>query len=201
MQELWRDVKGYGFHAYTGDIAGTASSRTDSLILSHFVNATAVGYYRLASLMLTPMIAFSRSLSTTLFSRFADAPRISFRVLAANTAWLVLCFMGVIAVAKPVVHIIFGPKYDSVVALLPLVALACLFAGLTTLLNKFLGAHGKGRYLRTIALVVSICSLLLNFGLIPRYGLMGACYAALAGALLNLALHAFFYRQTLRSLS
>jgi O-antigen/teichoic acid export membrane protein len=200
IKELWQDLKFYGFHAYTGDLACTASSRADSLILSHFVNATAVGYYRLAALIMTPMVTFSRSLSTTLFSRFAEAEKISVRVFAANAAWLGLCFLGVVLVGRPAVHFIFGAKYDRVSDLLPLVALASLSAGLTQPLNKFLGARGKGPYLRTIALVVALCSLALNFSLIPLYGIMGACYAAAAGMSINFALHFYYYRRTVRSL-
>jgi O-antigen/teichoic acid export membrane protein len=200
MRELWADLRVYGFHAYTGDIACTASSRTDSLILSHFVNTTAVGFYRLAALIMTPMITFSRSLSTTLFSRFAATNRISVRVFAVNGIWLLSCLLGVILVGRPTVHFIFGSKYDRVSDLLPLVALACLSSGLTQPLNRFLGAHGKGSYLRTIALVVSICSLVLNFGLIPAYGIIGACYAGALGMFVNLALHFYYYRCTVRSL-
>jgi O-antigen/teichoic acid export membrane protein len=199
VKELWGDLKVYGFHAYTGDLAGTASSRTDSLILSHFVNPTAVGYYRLASLMTTPMVTFSRSLSTTLFSRFAGSQKISARALGANAAWLVLCVLGIGLIGKPVVHFVFGPKYGPVCDLLLLVALASLSNGLLQPLNKFLGAQGKGRYLRTIALTVALSSLVLNFSLIPRFGLMGACYAGALIGLIDLLLHVYYYRLTVRS--
>ena len=172
-RELWRDLKGYGFHTYTGDLASTGSSRTDSLILSHFVNPTAVGYYRLAALTLTPMSTLSSSLSTTLFRRFAVARRISPLVFAANGIGLILCLFAVIAAGKPVVHLIFGPKYDTVATLLPIVAFAVLFSGLAVPLNRFLGAQGKGRYLKRIALILSLASVLLNFGLIPRFGILG----------------------------
>jgi O-antigen/teichoic acid export membrane protein len=199
VKELWADLKIYGFHAWTGDLASTASSRTDSLILSHFVNATAVGYYRLASLVTMPMVTFSRSLSTTLFSRFADASKISARVLGANAAWLVLCIFGIGLIGKAVVHLVFGPKYGPVGDLLLLVALASLSNGLLQPLNKFLGARGKGHYLRTIALTVAVSSLVLNFSLIPRFGLMGACYAGALIALIDLLLHIYYYRVTVRS--
>jgi O-antigen/teichoic acid export membrane protein len=201
MRELRQDVKVYGFHAYTGDLACSASSRTDSLILSHFVNVTAVGYYRLATLVLTPMITFSRSLSTTLFSKFTDAKKISFRVFAANGAWLLSCLGGVVVLGRPIVHVVFGAKYDRVADLLPLVAIACLSGGLAQPLNKFLGAQGKGRYLRTIALVVSGCSLVLNFTLIPYFGVMGACYGGALTMSVNLVLHFYFYRRTVNSLA
>jgi len=199
-RELWRDLKGYGFHAYTGDLASTGSSRTDSLILSHFVNSTAVGYYRLATLTLTPMSAFSQSLSTTLFTRFALARRISPRVFAGNGFWLGLCVLGVVIAGNPTIRLVFGSKYDTVATLLPIVAIASLFGGLALPINKFLGAQGQGRYLKKIALILSFASLLFNFGLIPRFGIWGACYAAALSMLSNFLLHFYFYRKTVRSL-
>ena len=200
LNKLWGDLKFYGFHAYTGDLVGTASSRADSLILSHFVNTTAVGYYRLAGLITSPMAMFSRSLSTTMFRRFADAPRISARVLWANAAWLIMCLLGIGIIGKSIVHLLFGPKYDPVCDLLLLVALAAVFNGLAIPLNRFLGAQGQGRYQRTVALTLAVSSLVLDFSLIPRFGMMGACYAGALGNLIFLLLTAHYYRVTVRSI-
>jgi O-antigen/teichoic acid export membrane protein len=200
VKELWGDLKFYGFHAYTGDLVCTASSRADSLILSRFVNTTAVGYYRLAGLIISPMAMFSRSLSTTMFRRFTDAPRISARVLWANTAWLILCLLGVGLIGKPIVHLTFGPKYDPVCDLLLLVALSSVFVGLALALNKFLAAQGQGRYQRTVALTMAVSSLVLDFSLIPHFGMMGACYAGVLSNLVYLLLTAYYYRVTVRSM-
>jgi O-antigen/teichoic acid export membrane protein len=200
MKELWCDVRGYGGHAYVANVAYVASSRTDGLILSHFVNATALGYYRLAALVMTPMISLSHSLSTTLYNRFAHDRKVSGRAQAANGTWLGLYLLAIVTVGGPAVHFIFGPKYDPVCALLPLVAIATLLNGLVQPLNKFLSAKGKGPGLRTMAIVVSVCTLVLNFGLIPSFGMMGACYAAVFGQLIDLVLHAYYYRRTVRSM-
>ena len=64
-----------------------------------------------------------------------------------------------------------------------------------------LAAQGNGRYLRTTALVVSACSLVLNFTLIPRFGILGACYAGALAMVVNLALHFCFYRRAVQSLA
>ena len=101
---------------------------------------------------------------------------------------------------RSIVHLIFGSEYGPVSDLLPLVALASLAGGLTQPLNKFLGAHGKGRELRSIALVSSACSLVINFTLIPYFGIMGAGYAAALSMSVILALHFYFYRRTVKSL-
>ena len=198
FRELRRDVREYGIKVYTGDVAGTASSRTDSLILSHFVSPTAVGFYRLACLLTTPMLALSRALSTTMFSRFTDATQISPKVFAANAGWLGVCLGGLVTVGEPLVQFLLGSKYASVIELVWIVALSAFFAGLAQPVNRFLGARGQGTYLRTIALSITGCNLVLTFTLIPLWGVEGACYASAASSLINLLLHYHYYRRTQR---
>jgi len=194
LEDLCQDVRTYGFKVYTGDIASTASYRTDSLLISHFVDTTRVGYYRLANLLINPMITFSRSLSTTLFSKFAGSSRISARVLWCNAGWLIACTIGMSVLGPVLIRIFFGSKYDPVTQLLPIMTVVALLSGLTQPLNMFLGAHGKGSYLRTTALVLTAFNLLLNFIMIPLWGVLGACYASALALLINLLLHLRYYR-------
>ena len=199
LRELRVDVRSYGFKAYTGDIAATASYRTDSLLVSYFVDTTGVGYYRLATLLINPMITFSRSLSTTLFRRFADSRRIAPRILKLNAGWLLFCLFGLVAAGGPLVRLLFGTRYEPVVGLLPVMAAVGLLSGLAQPMNMFLGAHGKGTYLRSAAFVLTACNLLFNLILIPLYGTLGACYASALALLVNVFLHLHYYRETVRS--
>ncbi len=200
VHELWLDVKHYGFKAYTGDIASSAGARTYSLILAHYGNVTALGYYTLAGLIVTPMTTFSRSLAMTFFSRFAVIRRIASKVWTVNLVWLISCFAGVLLLGSLFVHVMFGAKYSPAAGLLPLVAFAGIFSGLAAPMNKFLAAHGEGVYLRTIALTLSLISVAAAFGLIPRFGALGACYAAVVSALANFLLHLLYYRKTVEAL-
>jgi O-antigen/teichoic acid export membrane protein len=150
---------------------------------------------------MTPMVTFSRALATTLFSRFAEARWLARKVWLLNVGWLSFCLIGVLVLGGTLMRLCFGPKYAPVIGLLPLTALAALFTGLTVPLNKFLGAHGKGDYVRTIAFLLSISTVVLMFGLISNFGIIGACYASAGSALTNFLLNYHFYRKTVRGLN
>ena len=200
LHELWRDVKEFGFKAFTGDVASSLGQRSDNLILLHFANVTAVGYYRLAGLIITPMTTFSRSLAATFFSRFTKAGRISPKLWMVNVAWLSLCFLGVLVLGSPVVHLIFGPEYAAVASLLPLIALAGVLGGVTLPMSRFLSAHGKGSYMRTIGITLSFCTIVTSFALIPSFGVFGACYAAVITSTLNFLMASAYYRKTVNAI-
>ena len=194
LRDLCLDVRSYGFKAYTGDIASTASFRTDSLLISHFVDTTRVGHYRLANLLINPMLTFSRSLSTALFSKLAGSAKISSKVLWCNAGWLIFCTLGLVVLGPTLIRNFFGSKYDPVSSLLLIVSVIGVLSGLTQPLNMFLAAHGKGSYLRTAALVLTGCNLILNFVMIPIWGIWGACYASAVARFINLLLHLYYYR-------
>ena len=78
--------------------------------------------------------------------------------------------------------------------------MAAFLGGLAQPINRFLGAQGKGSYLRAVALALTVCNLLLTFTLIPSWGVLGACYASAFSALINLLLHFYYYRKTLSTL-
>lgn len=194
LRDLREDVRTYGFKVYTGDIASTASYRTDSLLISYFVDTTRVGHYRLATLLINPMITFSRSLSTALFRRFSTASRIAPRVLFLNGAWLASCVLGLVVLGPFLIRLLFGGKYGPVTDLLPIMATVGLLSGLTQPLNMFLASHGRGGYLRTTAFVLTGCNLVFNFVMIPIWGVVGACYASALALFVNLLLHMRYYR-------
>jgi len=200
FSSIFQDVSTYGFKAYLGDIASTASYRTDSLMISYFVNTTAVGYYRLASLLTYPMVSFSRSLSTALFRKFATENKINKKIFLLNFIYLMCCTFGLIALGKFIVAILFGLSYSPVAELVYPLAITALFGGLAQPLNSFLGVKGKGNYLRNAAFVLTVFNLTLNFALIPVYGAIGACYASLIALFVNFLIRSYYYKRTTREL-
>jgi O-antigen/teichoic acid export membrane protein len=195
---VFSDVKIYGFKAYLGNIASTASYQTNGLLISYFIDATAVGFYRLSTLLTYPMITFSRSISTTLFKKFSGVSKMPASVLGLNLVWLVLCSLGLISLGGLIVVLLFGKKFEPVIPLILPMALSALFGGLAQPYNMFMGAKGKGSYLRDSAYILTGVNLLLNFVLIPKFGTIGACYASLIALIVNFGLHLFYYAKTVR---
>ena len=197
LRALFEDVKTYGFKAYCGDVAMNASYRTDAILISYFVGATAVGFYRLSSLLTVPMTTLSQSLSVTLFTRFTADREIKRRVLLVNSLWLGTCGVTLILLARLIVVNIFGLKYAPVVPLVFPMVLVAACGGLSQPYNMFLGAKGKGNYLRNIAFMLTGINLVLNLVLIRQFGILGACYASLIALVVNLALHYYYYQRTI----
>ncbi len=200
-RRLMMDVKVYGWNAYLGNIANTASAKTDSMLISAFADPASVGFYNLGNLLTFPMATFSRSLSTTLFKDFAKNDRIPAAVIQVNLLWLSACAVGLIALRKFIVHLLFGHAYDQVIPLILPLALTAVFSGIAQPFNMFMGARGMGSYLRNTAFVMAVVNLSLNVLLIPRYKALGASYATLVALGLNLCLHLYYYRKTLKRIS
>jgi O-antigen/teichoic acid export membrane protein len=198
LAKLIADVRVYGWNAYVGNIASTASYRTDSMLISAYADAASVGFYNLGNLLTFPMAAFSRSVSITLFKDFTQQDRISRRVIGVNALWLGLCAMGLIILRGFLVHLLFGKGYEPVIQLILPLALTGMFSGLAVPYNMFMGAKGMGAYLRNTSLIMTAVNIGLNVLMIPRYKALGASYASLIALSINYVLHLIFYRKTLR---
>jgi O-antigen/teichoic acid export membrane protein len=62
----------------------------------------------------------------------------------------------------------------------PLICLAYLFYGMGLMVNSGLAVKDKMKYSGLLVVLAALCNLGLNFALVPRYGMMGAAWAALA---------------------
>jgi O-antigen/teichoic acid export membrane protein len=196
MKDIFKDMKEYGFKAYMGNIASTGSYRTDKIMLSYFSGSTVVGYYHLGNLLTFPMVNFSRSLATSLYKKFALSNSINRKVLIVNFLWLFFCCIGIILFGRYIITMLFGNKYEPVEQLIFPLALTSFFAGLSIPYNMYLGASGKGSYLRNTAFTTAFFNILLNIILIPRYHALGACYASLIAMIINMVIHRYYYLKT-----
>ncbi len=201
FKELIEDVRTYGFNAYVGGVANNVSHRFDAIFISYFVGTAPVGFYRLSALLTTPAVKLSHSLATSLFVRLTTAKTIDPRVTIGNFAWLASCLVGLSLLGPLIVEAVFGEEYAPVVPLIVPMALAALITGMGEPYIMFLRAKGKGRYMRNFGVTLSVMNIVLHVLLIPTFGLLGACYAALSASVLRLALLYYYYRTTVAELS
>jgi len=61
--------------------------------------------------------------------------------------------------------------------------MAGFFQGMYQPYNFFLGAKGKGQWMRNMSIIMSIVNLIGNITLIPIWGAMGAAIASIFGTL------------------
>ena len=181
-----------------GRALGTSTYNMDRLLVAYFLTPAAVSYYALAFALTMPIVVGAQGVTSVLYRRLVSSAEIAGRIIAGCAVWLAASGVLVAGAVVVVVELILD-DYDPVLTILfPAVATAVVM-GAVQLPNWFLMAQGRGRILRDIALVYTGANLVLNFTLIPAFGLKGAAYASLGAAAVSLALHVIRYRSVTRT--
>jgi O-antigen/teichoic acid export membrane protein len=94
------------------------------------------------------------------------------------------CSLGIIAISNPVLKIMAGQKFWGAYKVIPLLVFSVLLYGLFSLLNIGIFIQKKTKYNPLIIGIAAIFNLLLNYFLIPPYGMLGAAYATFFSYLL-----------------
>ena len=86
---------------------------------------------------------------------------------------------GMTLLAKPIIRILYGTSYLPAAPALQIVVWYTTFAYLGTIRNIWMLAENKQKYLWIINLCGAIANVLLNYILIPIWGINGAAWASL----------------------
>ena len=190
-------ARDYGFQVYTGAVLSMATYNMDVLMVGALTNARQVGYYSLAGSVAYMVGLPVYGVCKALFARLTAAPAIETRWLIFAAAIGLVGATAVSLLAYPVIPLVFSPRYRGAIELVLPLAFAEGVRGVTTVYNSFLSAHGRGRELRSAALVLTASNLVFNFALIPPFGALGAAWASFAALVLNLIAHVVLYRRSL----
>jgi O-antigen/teichoic acid export membrane protein len=145
--------------------------------------------YGAAKTLAAPMLLVSFAVTTIVQPEAAllddaGARRLRRRLLSTAAPLLAVAVLVAVAVAAPVVHVLYGSRYPSAPASLRWLAGGVAMLGLYTLLQAW--CYGRGRY-RAPLLSLGAGALLaatVNLALVPRLGGPGAGIAVLAGSTL-----------------
>jgi O-antigen/teichoic acid export membrane protein len=198
LRVIFRETKVYGFHVYLGRVIGMSTYDLDQILISYFVNTTAVGFYYLGVAVSRPISMLSGAISTSLFKDMARRDRIPKKVIYYNFLWLLFSCLGLIIFGRYIILFLFSEKFLPTVPLILPLALTAFFSGMFQPYNYFLAAKGKGKYLRNAAIILTVCNLVGNFTLIPIYGALGAAYASLFSLIVDYVAHVHYYRKSIK---
>lgn len=180
---IWRKNREYGIHLYFGQIADQSTFRLGGIFIGYFANTTQLGFFALANMVTLPMVILSRALSMSLFRGFAKAERIPRKVISLNLVWLIGCVAAFGLFGKYAIVFLFSERFLPVARLVIPLSLAAFFQGAYQPYNMFLGATGRGKWLRNMSFVMSAVNVGANVALVPMWGAMGACIASILGNL------------------
>ena len=178
-------------------IASLIMGWTDTLMLGYFSTASDVGIYNVAlptaMLLMSIVVAFAMiflPVASELYARNRiDDLRTAY---SAVTKWVFsLTLPGFLLMAlfsKSIIQIIFGPEYISGAIVLSILAAGFFIDSSTGPVSSIIGAYGKTKISMGCTFIGAGANFMLNFLLIPVYGIKGAAVATASSyVLLNIA--------------
>jgi len=161
FKALREENKTYGLQVYYGSLASVSVQYIAGITLGMFAtNNSNVGFYSLALTVTGPLAMLPSIIGTTYFKSFAHEDCISRKVMTNTFIMSAVSLFGFIALIYPIVGILYDERYSAVALYACILSIGFTFHGLGDMFNRFLGAHGKGAYLRNGAFIAGGISLL-----------------------------------------
>lgn len=195
-----------GFPFGVTSLVARGYTETDIQVLSFFVNATVLGAYSAAARLVVAASILPVFISQAVFpvaSRlWAQRRNTEFSFLFRSSiqyqfAFSLLFASLLMVLADPLVHIIFGPDFDTSALILKVLALVIPLKYISQPIGNALEASGKQHVRSIIAVLGLATALLLNLVLTPQFGVFGAVMAVIVSELTMLTTMAYSCRYIL----
>jgi len=176
----------YGLKSHAGTIFDSSRHPLEVIIIGYLMDRSAVGYYSVAFSLTQRLQLLPKSIGYILFPAVSKASSAEGRKLAADAIRNTLYVMLLVAVpfvllSRYVILVLFGPDF------LPAQVVLCILSGglvVSTVILMFgslaLG-QGKPQLFSYASGGAFVATLILDFALIPRFGLTGAATANVLG--------------------
>jgi len=191
---------GYGLKSYVANVMTVINNRLDVFIITGFLPMAQVGLYTTA-VALGEMVGYvGIAVNTALIPKLASGKdKLTFEMTPKVTRLTVfltlMAALGMALIAYPLILLFFGRAYlgslKSLFFLLPgIVAL-----GGSTILSGDLMSRGKPHYTSISTAISVVITLVLDFTLIPLWGIVGAAIASSLDYISLFGLNFYFYQR------
>ncbi|CCQ10292.1 polysaccharide biosynthesis protein [Pseudoalteromonas luteoviolacea B = ATCC 29581] len=169
----------------------------DKVMIKEMMSLADLGEYgvaaRFASVLTLIMVGIQSALAPLVYSNHQD-PTTRTKLLQLLKGYVVLSLGGVAVlyfIAEPLILLLVGEGFERVYVLLPVLALAVVIqAGYAFFPG--LNIYKKTAMLAALNVFTGLVNIVLNYWLIPLYGLFGAASATLVSSVLYFSLNALF---------
>ena len=179
-------------------------TRTDQIMLGSMIDETHVGWYSAALTLSQGWMMFPMALMTSWMVGINQANRGNDAALFEHR--IRRLFLGVFAVAiipaiimgvfrEPIIELLYGEEYAPAASVLGVTVISSVFSVLGTSAFNVITVMGGYSFLLKKMLFVSALNIVLNYLLIPQYGLVGAAMSTLIAEILSAVVLNLFYRR------
>jgi O-antigen/teichoic acid export membrane protein len=179
------DLLTYGLALVPAALLSFLIHLSDRYFLKYFVSVSAVGIYalgyRFGEILYFAILAFELAYPAFLFGHLKnpDAKRLYSRVCTYYFALMGILWLCVSLPAEEIVTIMAHPAYHDAYRVIPWIAGAFFFQGVGAVWNVGMQVNRIVKWRLAMSASTAVLALILNFLLIPRWGMMGAAGAAL----------------------
>jgi len=182
----WRFVReslGFGLPLIPHLVMASGLIVADRFILGYYRDLSEVGIYSLAYTFGMVMYLVTQSLSQAWLPMFFELAnekenrQLLGRICSGLAVLLVALACLGIQLSPPFIHIALDYRYHSAARIVPLVVMGYLFHALFSLFDLSILQAKRTVSVFLISLVAFAVNLVLNFAMIPRWGMYGAAWA------------------------
>jgi O-antigen/teichoic acid export membrane protein len=168
-------------------LMGTLMLNTDTIMIRHFMSAADLGLYSAAQRPILVLYVFPGIISTVLFpafSRFAFDNRERFvflleKAISFTSMISIPLVFGGLALREGVILLLFGEAYRTAVPSFYLLLFTILLAFPGVFIGNAIFALNKQRLFASLLLIGTLSNLILNYLLIPHWGLIGSAISTI----------------------
>jgi O-antigen/teichoic acid export membrane protein len=193
---LWRTLVRVAIPLGVASVMITIYYQVDSVLLLQIAGPREAGIYGAAYGFLSPMNFLPAAVMASFFpvlsavySRDPARARRLVQICAEIMAVIGLPILaGTIALSQPIIHLIYGPRFNQSAQLLPILMIAFViicFGSLAGFLAPLLGLQWRFALYTSIGAVANV---ILNLVLIPPYGAHGSAWATVSTEALTMLL-------------
>ena len=190
---LIKEVKDYGIYEYWGMLINAGSDKLSVFIVLYYLTISDVGFFSLAGTVSAPLMLLASAIGTSFYKEFANRDFLPAKATKLTLFLGLLSFILYAIGIKFVIKLLYSDEYLVVVPIAIIMGAGFILRGIGEYINKFIGAHGYGKYLRNASIINSIINILGYFILINLYGLKGAAITKFISGLTYLITMLYIY--------
>ena len=181
------DLFSYSWPLVFSAMLANLFSWMDSFFVGYFKTVTDVGYYNVATTLsnlfsLTPAILMSIFYPLAIREFAKNRIGLIKDISEHLTKWILIVnlplFIIVVLFPGAIINLLFGSAYLVAENALRILAVGALVMSILTISVDLISMKGKSKTILINIIIVSIVNLILNFILVPRYGIDGAAVSA-----------------------
>ena len=168
-------------------VLSTIYSQTDKIMLKSMVDFSSVGIYSVSltlagAIVILPVALIEGFRPEIMIHKVNNEEQYKRRLkqLYGIIFWICIAYcLFITFFSKTIVSLIYGPAYLGAVSSLSVIVWYTSFSYFGAVNNLYLVAEGQTKWVQIITLAGAILNLLLNYILIPKWGIVGAAWASL----------------------